>query len=71
VPPAPPVFATPSSVTFNGVGNFPAPPAPTRSVPPKKCKRGLVKKHDRCVKVKAKKKRIRARKANNKWRASR
>ncbi len=24
VPPAPPVFATPSSVTFNGVGNFPA-----------------------------------------------
>jgi hypothetical protein len=28
VPGAPPVFATPSSVTFNGVGNFPA-PAPT------------------------------------------
>jgi hypothetical protein len=25
VPPAPPIFATPSSVTFNGVGNFPAP----------------------------------------------
>jgi hypothetical protein len=24
VPPAPPIFATPSSVTFNGVGNFPA-----------------------------------------------
>jgi hypothetical protein len=25
VPPAPPIFATPSSVTFNGVGNFPPP----------------------------------------------
>jgi hypothetical protein len=25
VPPAPPIFATPSSVTFNGVGNFPSP----------------------------------------------
>jgi DNA-binding beta-propeller fold protein YncE len=29
VPPAPPIFATPSSVTFNGVGNFPLPPAGT------------------------------------------
>jgi hypothetical protein len=28
VPPAPPIFATPSSVTFNGIGNFP-PPTPT------------------------------------------
>jgi virginiamycin B lyase len=26
VPPAPPIFATPSSVTFSGVGNFPPPP---------------------------------------------
>jgi hypothetical protein len=25
VPPAPPIFATPASVTFNGVGNFPPP----------------------------------------------
>jgi hypothetical protein len=25
VPPAPPIFATPASVTFGGVGNFPAP----------------------------------------------
>ena len=24
VPPAPPIFATPASVTFNGVGNFPS-----------------------------------------------
>jgi hypothetical protein len=31
VPPAPPIFATPASVTFAGVGNFPAgsPPGPT------------------------------------------
>ena len=28
VPGAPPTFATPSSVTFNGAGNFPPPPAP-------------------------------------------
>jgi hypothetical protein len=28
VPPAPPIFATPSSVTFNGVGNF-EPPSPS------------------------------------------
>ena len=28
VPPPPPIFATPSSVTFNGIGNFP-PPTPT------------------------------------------
>jgi hypothetical protein len=26
LPPAPPIFATPASVTFNGVGNFSAPP---------------------------------------------
>jgi hypothetical protein len=31
VPGAPPIFATPSSVTFNGVGNFP-PPSPESTV---------------------------------------
>jgi hypothetical protein len=55
VPPAPPIFATPSSVTFNGIGNFEAPPA---AVKPKsksvKCKRGSVKKHGKCVRKKAK-----------------
>lgn len=56
VPPAPPIFATPSSVTFNGVGNFepaPAPPAKAKAKPKKKlvkCKRSLVKKRGRCVK---------------------
>jgi len=34
VPPAPPIFATPSSVTFNGIGNF-APPPPGPVVKPK------------------------------------
>jgi hypothetical protein len=38
VPPAPPIFATPSSVTFNGVGNFAA-PAKTVVKPKKKAKK--------------------------------
>jgi hypothetical protein len=42
VPPAPPIFATPSSVTFAGPGNFPPPP-PAVVVKPKpkptKCKK--------------------------------
>jgi hypothetical protein len=31
VPSSPPVFATPPSVTFNGVGNFPAEPENTKT----------------------------------------
>jgi len=59
VPPAPPIFATPSSVTFNGVGNFEAPviaPSKTKSKPKTgKCKRGYVKKKGKCTrKVKSK-----------------
>jgi NHL repeat len=54
VPPAPPIFATPSSVTFNGIGNFP-PPAVVKSKPKSKlqakCKKHFVKKKGRCVKV--------------------
>ena len=57
VPPAPPIFATPSSVTFNGVGNFE--PSQKTTVKPKAklkhCKKGLTRKHGRCVKKKAKK----------------
>jgi hypothetical protein len=55
-PPAPPIFATPSSVTFNGVGNFEPPTPQSTKVKPKKkaqkakCKRGFAKKHGRCVK---------------------
>jgi hypothetical protein len=51
VPPAPPIFATPSSVTFEGVGNFlPSKAAPKPKPRSAKCRRGQVKKHGRCVK---------------------
>ena len=55
VPASPPTFATPPSVTFSGVGNFPAPlPAPAVKPKPKakpaKCKKGLVKEKAKCVK---------------------
>jgi hypothetical protein len=59
VPGAPPIFATPSSVTFEGVGNFEPPPAAVKPKPkakPAKCKKGFVKKKGKCVKAKAKKK---------------
>jgi hypothetical protein len=56
--PAPaPIFATPASSTFNGVGNFP-PPAPATATPkakpkPKACKKGFVRRrvkgHSKCV----------------------
>jgi hypothetical protein len=55
VPPAPPIFATPASVTFEGVGNFP-PPAKVAVKSKKKpkrikqCRKGHVKKKGRCVK---------------------
>jgi sugar lactone lactonase YvrE len=39
VPPAPPIFATPSSATFNGVGNFPPPPS-TKAKTPAQIKAG-------------------------------
>jgi hypothetical protein len=56
VPGAPPIFATPSSVTFDGVGNFlPAAPKAVKSKSkPTKCKRGFVKKGRKCVRRKAK-----------------
>jgi hypothetical protein len=63
VPPAPPVFATPSSETFSGIGNFPHGASTSRQTvvkpkpKPTKCKKGLTKnKKDRCVRrLKAKK----------------
>ncbi len=57
VPSAPPIFATPSSVTYAGVGNFEPQPTPahkatsTRSV---KCKKGEIRKGAKCVKKKKK-----------------
>jgi hypothetical protein len=51
VPPAPPIFATPSSVTFNGVGNFSPPPAAAKpKAKPVKCKKGDLRKKGKCVK---------------------
>ncbi len=49
IPAAPPVFATPASVTFDGVGNYPlsAPPRPKRATRPKKATRGGSA-HGRC-----------------------
>lgn len=61
VPGAPPIFATPASVTFEGVGNFTAaePPGET-GVNPKttktaKCGRGRVKRHGKCITHKVRK----------------
>jgi hypothetical protein len=60
VPPAPPIFSTPSTATFNGDGNYPPSPPPPTSIKPKpkkkpvKCKRRSRKKHARCVKPKRK-----------------
>ena len=52
VPAAPPIFATPASVTFGGAGN-PRPPAKPGPRPhPRRCGRGAVKRHGRCVKAK-------------------
>ena len=53
VPPAPPIFATPASVTFEGIGNFTAPPPAKHSGGVKtksaKCKKSFVKKNGKCV----------------------
>jgi hypothetical protein len=51
VPQTPPIFATPSTATFEGLGNFP-PPSPLVVKPkPKtvKCKKTEVRKHGKCV----------------------
>ena len=62
VPAAPPIFATPASVTFEGVGNFApgseesGPPPPRESnVKATRCKHGYVKSRGRCVKRRVKK----------------
>ncbi len=55
VPAAPPIFATPASVTFEGVGNFTASEPPGESgvkrktTKTAKCGRGRVKRHGKCV----------------------
>jgi Fibronectin type III domain len=57
VPPAPPIFATPSSVTFSGVGNYEAPQRKATVKPKRraaKCGKGFVKKRGKCVRKKPK-----------------
>ncbi len=57
VPPAPPIFATPASVTFEGTGNFPppAPAAPKKKTAAKsRCAKPKKLSHGKCVKTKAK-----------------
>ncbi len=70
LPAAPPLFATPSSATFNGVGNF-LPPAPAVKVAKKavKCANGKKLSHGKCIKPKKKKKK--AKRASNYRRATR
>jgi hypothetical protein len=72
VPGAPPIFATPASVTFAGIGNFP--PAAPAVVKPKtktvKCAKGKKRnRHGQCVKTKKKAKK--AKRASDDRRASR
>jgi hypothetical protein len=61
LPAPPPIFATPSSVTFSAIiGNFePSPPRATPRPKPKpkpaRCKRGFTRRHNRCVRSRARK----------------
>ncbi len=76
VPPAPPIFATPASVTFDGVGNYPPEPLTSgvvkkHTVKTTKCKRSAEKKHGKCVKGKRSKKASRAKRATRAKRARR
>jgi hypothetical protein len=54
VPPAPPVFATPASVTFDGIGNFPSsqPAAKTVTKKAAKCKKPKKRSHGKCLRKK-------------------
>jgi hypothetical protein len=64
VPPAAPLFATPASATFRGVGNFP-PAVPAKKITKKtvKCVKGKKLSRGKCVKARSKKKKVK--KANH------
>ncbi len=69
IPPALPIFATPASVTFNGVGNFePAsPPAKGKPLPKKraaKCGRRLRRRGRKCVKERRRRRRRAAKRSS-------
>jgi hypothetical protein len=73
VPPVPPIFATPASVTFEGVGNFPAPSTPaakTKTKVKQKPKKKSKKKSKHKGKATAKRK-GKAKKASAKGRGGR
>jgi hypothetical protein len=66
VPPAAPIFATPSSATITGVDDLePSPPPPAKKVTKKtvRCAKGKKLEHGKCTKVKAKKKKSKAKKS--------
>lgn len=64
-PSAQPIFATPSSITFDGVGNFTSPPPPAKkAVKTVKCAKGKKLEHGKCVKPRRKK--IKGKKAKSK-----
>jgi hypothetical protein len=67
--PQPSIFGLPASATFSGAGNL-APPASKPAVKSKNCKKGFVKKHNKCVK-KPKPKKHKAKKASHNRRPSR
>jgi hypothetical protein len=75
VPAPPPIFATPASVTFSGVGNFPpsAPPPPPKTIKKTvKCSKGKTRNEKgKCVKAKKKKKMKAKKSAHIDGRASR
>jgi hypothetical protein len=74
VPFAPTQFEAPSTVTFAGVGNFPAGTETTETEPTtvaKKCKKGDVEKKGKCVKKKAKKPKKKAKKSSKKAKKAR
>lgn len=74
VPPAPPIFATPASITFSGVGNFPSPVETTKTTKKKttsKCAKGEKRSHGRCVKVKRSAKKAKAKRASRERRVER
>jgi hypothetical protein len=64
VPPAPPIFSTPASVTFSGVGNFEPQAQAIEKAKPKslKCVKGKVRKAERCVKKRKVREQARGRK---------
>jgi hypothetical protein len=70
IPSAPPVFATPSSVTFEGVGNFAPPAKATKAKPKPKAKQKQKSKHKQKPKHKKSKAKKSARKANGRGRSS-